>query len=177
MARLTSMTPYNRGEFVPVYGYGYSGGYGAITLGLKNPTYNNASVIELQTKLKALGFYPHAIDDDFGDNTEAALKLFQASKSLPLTGIVDAATLAALTVTATRAGAGGKTAGTSTWDKVAGAVGQILGGVAAGIGDQPPAAVGGVTIEAPKKDNTLLYVAGTVAVLGTVIFVATRPRR
>jgi peptidoglycan hydrolase-like protein with peptidoglycan-binding domain len=52
----------------------------------------------IQVALRSLGYYPipSLIDGDFGPKTEAGVKLFQASRKLPATGIVDAATSTAL---------------------------------------------------------------------------------
>ncbi len=53
------------------------------------------AVTALQEKLKAAG-QTLGVDGDFGPGTEKALKLFQSSKGLPTSGVLDAATLGAL---------------------------------------------------------------------------------
>ena len=53
-------------------------------------------VIELQTKLKELGFDPGAIDGAFGPGTKTALIAFQKSKGLKSDGVAGPFTLAAL---------------------------------------------------------------------------------
>lgn len=56
------------------------------------------AVIELQEDLLALGYRlpEYGADGDFGSETEAAVKAFQADMGLPVTGIADAETLAAI---------------------------------------------------------------------------------
>jgi Putative peptidoglycan binding domain/N-acetylmuramoyl-L-alanine amidase len=55
-----------------------------------------AEVIKLQQKLRDKGFNPGAIDGDFGENTQAAVKAFQRSVGLKDDGIVGKKTRAAL---------------------------------------------------------------------------------
>jgi peptidoglycan hydrolase-like protein with peptidoglycan-binding domain len=50
----------------------------------------------LQVALKSSGFFQDAIDGDFGPKTEAAVRSFQASRSLPVDGIVGSATWTAV---------------------------------------------------------------------------------
>lgn len=53
-------------------------------------------VTDVQTKLKALGFYTAAVDGDFGDLTHNAVVAFQTSKGLSADGVVGPKTKAAL---------------------------------------------------------------------------------
>ncbi len=53
-------------------------------------------VAELQKRLKALGYYPGAIDGIFGPITERAVKMFQAAAGILVDGIVGPQTMAAL---------------------------------------------------------------------------------
>lgn len=55
-------------------------------------------VTDLQTRLKAQGFNPGAIDGNFGPNTKAAVMAFQKSKGLVQDGIVGVNTWTALGV-------------------------------------------------------------------------------
>lgn len=99
LERLTSATPFWRGQGIPIYNSMQQQGafYGEIPVGLtKNDA--GASVKELQQILIEKGFLAVGEDDgDFGKKTKAALKAFQASVGLSQTGIVDQATKDALT--------------------------------------------------------------------------------
>jgi len=53
-------------------------------------------VIEVQKALAARGLYKKAVDGDFGDGTDNAVRAFQLSIPLPVTGDVDEATARAL---------------------------------------------------------------------------------
>jgi GH24 family phage-related lysozyme (muramidase) len=53
-------------------------------------------ILELQTKLDALGFSPGALDDQMGPQTIAAIKRFQEARGLVVDGIAGPKTLAAL---------------------------------------------------------------------------------
>jgi peptidoglycan hydrolase-like protein with peptidoglycan-binding domain len=54
------------------------------------------AVLDLQTRLAALGFPPGAIDGDFGSRTAAAVEAFQRSRGLAADGIVGSLTWAAI---------------------------------------------------------------------------------
>ncbi len=58
-----------------------------------------AEVIKLQQRLRDKGFNPGAIDGDYGENTQAAVKAFQRSVGLVDDGIVGKKTRAALGLT------------------------------------------------------------------------------
>jgi peptidoglycan L-alanyl-D-glutamate endopeptidase CwlK len=53
-------------------------------------------VSELQQRLKDRGFYQKTVDGDFGDGTDNAVRAFQLSLHLPVTGQGDEATMRAL---------------------------------------------------------------------------------
>jgi peptidoglycan hydrolase-like protein with peptidoglycan-binding domain len=65
---------------------------------------NQANLVDqirgVQTALKAKGFYSGPIDGIDGRNTTAAIRKFQQSQGLPVTGLPDDATLAKLSPTA-----------------------------------------------------------------------------
>jgi len=50
----------------------------------------------VQTQLHDLGFYTGKVNGSFGSSTRTAVKAFQTANTLPVTGIVDAATASAL---------------------------------------------------------------------------------
>lgn len=54
------------------------------------------AVLDLQNRLYALGFLLEDRDGDYGSKTQTAVKLFQDAAGLPVTGIADSATQAAL---------------------------------------------------------------------------------
>lgn len=54
------------------------------------------AVLDLQNRLYALGFLLEDRDGDYGSKTQTAIKLFQDAAGLPVTGIADSATQAAL---------------------------------------------------------------------------------
>jgi peptidoglycan hydrolase-like protein with peptidoglycan-binding domain len=62
-------------------------------------------VLEVQTRLAAIGYPPRGTDGKFGQLTEAAVRAFQGAVSLPVTGVVDLATLGALRAADTGPGA------------------------------------------------------------------------
>jgi len=66
-----------------------------------------SAVKEIQTKLRALGFYSDSIDGIYGSRTEAAVKKFQRSKGLTVDGLAGPATLKALGISTAGAAASG----------------------------------------------------------------------
>jgi len=65
-------------------------------LSLHTPPLTGIDVVELQERLKTLGFGPPAIDGVYGSETEAAVRRFQAAAGLEPDGVVGPATWAAL---------------------------------------------------------------------------------
>jgi hypothetical protein len=101
-----SMTPYMRGDFVPVYmqkpAKGYTSIYGSsyggpITIGLQMGS-RGAAVEDLQKALINLGYDVGGggADGKFEDNTEIALMLFQNNNNLAPNGTVDSGTRKAI---------------------------------------------------------------------------------
>ena len=56
-------------------------------------------VTQIQTKLKAWGYYSDAVDGVYGSETEAAVKYFQQKNGLSVDGVAGQATLAAMGIT------------------------------------------------------------------------------
>ncbi len=76
-------------------------GLAAAPLAAAKPTGESASLratVALQIALDRSGFSPGLIDGIFGGKTTASLREFQRSRGMPATGILDAATRAALRV-------------------------------------------------------------------------------
>ena len=68
---------------------------------------SGATVTEIQTRLKAWGYYNGAVDGVYGSRTEAAVRYFQRKNGLAVDGQVGNATLAALGIPATGGSGGG----------------------------------------------------------------------
>lgn len=66
-------------------------GYPTLKQGDKGPMVERAQVL-----LQAAGFDPNGIDGKFGPGTQGAVSRFQQARDLPINGIIDAATWAAL---------------------------------------------------------------------------------
>lgn len=80
-----------------LYGTGTSGGSGGgAPLGTLQVGSRGQSVTNLQNRLRALGFYRGPITGYYGSLTESAVRDFEASRGLPIDGIADSQTLAAL---------------------------------------------------------------------------------
>lgn len=83
-------------------------------------TQQSLNIAALQGALTAAGFYTGPLDGAWSDSLESAVRAFQSSQSLPVTGTIDPATLAALlghgspaeTTTTTSTAAPGSTATT-----------------------------------------------------------------
>ncbi|MGG1572285.1 peptidoglycan-binding protein [Fictibacillus sp. NRS-1165] len=54
-------------------------------------------VYQLQSNLKALGFYTYKMDNIFGKMTESSVKSFQKAYKLPVTGVADSRTIEKIT--------------------------------------------------------------------------------
>lgn len=75
-----------------------------------------ATVTEIQTRLKAWGYYDGAVDGVYGSRTENAVRYFQRKNGLSVDGQVGNATLAALGLPATGGGSGGGNGGSYDGD-------------------------------------------------------------
>ena len=76
---------------------------------------SGAVVTQIQTKLKAWGYYTGAVDGIFGSGTEQAVRKFQSANGLTVDGKVGTQTLAALGIQASTS-SGGTTGGSSSAD-------------------------------------------------------------
>jgi hypothetical protein len=157
VAELNNMTPFFKGQYVPVLVGNwsqpaiqkvnrfstYQGGYGSpaspqVKLGLKSGD-KGADVKVLQNYLLALGYSvgPMGADSDFGSGTKGALKSFQDDYDLTQSGMVDSGTKAqlefnmvSLSTEPTKAEAPGEeVSGKNWWEKLGEAFGK---GVAQG---------------------------------------------
>lgn len=89
--------------------------YAAADLYKKGAT--GAGVTEIQTRLKAWGYYTGAVDGVYGSGTEKAVRYFQRSNGLTEDGQCGAQTLAALGLpTNMGGGSGGSSSGGSSGD-------------------------------------------------------------
>lgn len=77
---------------------------------------SGATVTEIQTRLKAWGYYSGAVDGTFGSETEKAVKYFQQSNGLNADGQVGAQTLAALGLPVSGGSSGGSGGSSSGGD-------------------------------------------------------------
>ena len=68
---------------------------------------SGATVTEIQTRLKAWGYYDGAVDGIYGSRTEAAVRYFQRKNGLSVDGQVGDETLAALGIPSTGGGRSG----------------------------------------------------------------------
>jgi len=68
---------------------------------------SGATVTEIQTRLKAWGYYDGAVDGIYGSRTEAAVRYFQRKNGLSVDGQVGDQTLAALGIPSTGGGRSG----------------------------------------------------------------------
>ena len=68
---------------------------------------SGATVTEIQTRLKAWGYYTGSVDGTYGSQTEKAVKYFQQSNGLPVDGQAGPETLAALGLPAGSGSGGG----------------------------------------------------------------------
>ena len=109
-------------------------------------------VTQIQTKLKAWGYYSAEVDGVYGSKTEAAVKYFQQKNGLTVDGVAGSATLAAMGITDS-----GSTAAGSNSSDVA-LLARLISAEARGEPYAGQVAVGAVVLnrmEHPSFPNTL----------------------
>ena len=109
-------------------------------------------VTQIQTKLKAWGYYSAEVDGVYGSKTEAAVKYFQQKNGLTVDGVAGQATLAAMGITD-----GSSTAAGSNSSDVA-LLARLISAEARGEPYAGQVAVGAVVLnrmEHPSFPNTL----------------------
>lgn len=116
---------------------------------------SGAVVTQIQTKLKAWGYYTGAVDGIFGSGTEQAVRKFQSANGLSVDGKVGTQTLAALGIQANTS-SGGTTGGSSSAD--VNLLARLISAEARGEPYSGQVAVGAVVlnrIKHPSFPNTL----------------------
>ena len=116
---------------------------------------SGAVVTQIQTKLKAWGYYTGAVDGIFGSGTEQAVRKFQSANGLTVDGKVGTQTLAALGIQASTS-SGGTTGGSSSAD--VNLLARLISAEARGEPYSGQVAVGAVVlnrIKHPSFPNTL----------------------
>lgn len=115
-----------------------------------------AVVTQIQTKLKAWGYYTGAVDGVFGSGTEKAVRWFQRANGLTADGKVGTQTLAALGIQAGTSSGGGTAGGSSNAD--VNLLARLISAEARGEPYSGQVAVGAVVlnrIKHPSFPNTL----------------------
>ena len=77
---------------------------------------SGATVTEIQTRLKAWGYYTGSVDGTYGSQTEKAVRYFQQSNGLSVDGQAGSETLAALGLPADSGGGPGSSGGGNSGD-------------------------------------------------------------
>ena len=77
---------------------------------------SGATVTEIQTRLKAWGYYTGSVDGTYGSQTERAVRYFQQSNGLSVDGQAGPETLAALGLPAGSGGGSGSSGGGNSGD-------------------------------------------------------------
>lgn len=117
---------------------------------------SGAVVTQIQTKLKAWGYYTGAVDGIFGSGTEKAVRWFQSANGLTVDGKVGTQTLAALGIQAGTSSGGGTSGGSSNAD--VNLLARLISAEARGEPYSGQVAVGAVVlnrIKHPSFPNTL----------------------
>ena len=103
---------------------------------------SGATVTEIQTRLKAWGYYSGAVDGIYGSRTEAAVRWFQRKNGLAVDGQAGDQTLAALGIPS-KGGGGGKS---GSYDGDAYLLARIISAEARGEPYEGQVAVGAVVL-------------------------------
>lgn len=132
---------------------------------------SGATVTEIQTRLKAWGYYSGAVDGTFGSETEKAVKYFQRSNGLNADGQVGAQTLAALGLPVSggsgSSGGGGGSSGSGDLDLLA----RLISAESRGEPYEGQVAVGAVVLNRvnhasfPNSISEVIYQSGAFSCL------------
>ena len=118
---------------------------------------SGAAVTEIQTRLKAWGYYDGAVGGVYGSRTESAVRYFQRKNGLSVDGQVGNATLAALGIPAT--GGGGQKGGGEGDEYL---LARIISAEARGEPYDGQVAVGAVVLNRVRHPSFPNSVAGVV---------------
>ena len=116
---------------------------------------SGATVTEIQTRLKAWGYYDGAVDGVYGSRTEAAVRWFQRKNGLSVDGQVGNQTLAALGIPA----AGG---GTGSYDGDLYLLARIISAESRGEPYEGQVAVGAVVLNRVKHPSFPDTISGVI---------------
>lgn len=122
---------------------------------------SGATVREIQTRLRAWGYYSGSVDGIFGSQTEKAVKYFQQKNGLSVDGQVGSATLAALGInsaSASNSGGSSKGAGNGDIDLLA----RLISAEARGEPYTGQVAVGAVVLNRVKHSSFPNSIAGVI---------------
>ena len=145
--------------------------YAAADLYKKGST--GATVTEIQTRLKAWGYYTGAVDGTYGSATEKAVKYFQQSNGLTADGQAGSETLAALGLpTGGGSGSGGGDGGSSgSGDGDVDLLARLISAEARGEPYEGQVAVGAVVLNRvehasfPNSISGVIYQSGAFSCL------------
>lgn len=128
---------------------------------------SGAGVTEIQTRLKAWGYYSGAVDGIYGSGTEKAVKYFQQSNGLSVDGQCGAQTLAALGLPTNMGGGSSSGSGSGDVDLLA----RLISAEARGEPYEGQVAVGAVVLNRvnhasfPNTLSGVIYQSGAFSCL------------
>ena len=123
---------------------------------------SGATVTEIQTRLKAWGYYDGAVDGVYGSRTEAAVRYFQRKNGLAVDGQVGNATLAALGIPATGGSGGGGGGGGGSRDGDVYLLARIISAEARGEPYNGQVAVGAVVLNRVRHPSFPDTISGVI---------------